>query len=172
VEDYEDDEYDETDNSTDEELEAVTRRVMTSVSPPMNINIPSPTNFSRMSIASFPSPSELPPSPPIDAAAAARQRTSSSYPSGQRPISGSQRLSSHRPSSALIGSFIGLDSMAASPDIVQKDRVLVEGVVQALQRCCLQLQRAPENGAGGMREMWRERLVEVMKLLDVAEGHQ
>jgi hypothetical protein len=161
AEDYNDNTDDEFDDAgSEDELEAVTREFMTGgpLSPTLDSSLASPTKSPRHSIApsTFPT-SELPPSPPISKDAGARL-------SGQRH-SGS-RPASRRPSSALISSFIGLDSMAASPDIVHRDRVLVESVVQALQRCCLQLQRA--QTLDGKRDMWRERLMEARKVLDGA----
>ena len=156
AEDYNDNTDDEFDDMVDEdELDAVTRSLMISAVQPTasDSSLASPTMSPRHSLApsTFPT-SELPPSPPIN-------RDGSTRLSGSRPAS-------RRPSSALISSFIGLDSMAASPDIVHRDRVLVESVVQALQRCCLQLQRA--QTLDGKRDMWRERLMEARKVLDGA----
>lgn len=83
-------------------------------------------------------------------------------------MNANRRSSSYlRPSSGLLSSFIGLDSVKASPETIQKDRALVESLVGALQRCCLELQRAPED----KRTVMRERLLETKRVLvEVLEG--
>lgn len=73
-----------------------------------------------------------------------------------------------RPSSGLLSSFIGLDALDSVPDIVHRDRALVEGVVSALQRCCLELQRS----RNGKREDWRERLTEAKRILEGLEEEE
>jgi hypothetical protein len=106
----------------------------------------SSTQFISNGLAS--PPLELPPSPPSDLV---------------RSMSSAAPKRKSRPTSALISSFIGLDSLSVPAETVASDRALVESVVQALQKCCLQLQRA---GPDDNRDMWRDKLLEAKKLLN------
>ncbi|KAF2668099.1 hypothetical protein BT63DRAFT_309434 [Microthyrium microscopicum] len=91
----------------------------------------------------LPAPPTYLPSPPLSNAAA-------------------QLLSTKdRPSSALLSSFIGLDSLIASPETIQRDRAVVESVVTALQRCCLELQRAHND----KRDLLRTKLLDAQRIL-------
>jgi hypothetical protein len=75
------------------------------------------------------------------------------------------KMMASRPSSGLLSSFIGLDAMDSAPDIVHRDRALVESVVSALQRCSLELQRSRNE----RRDDWRERLTEARRILEGLE---
>jgi hypothetical protein len=138
----------EQDPAAFKELDALTRPMLSiphrdaHVQPPQQSSgLVSPTN-ARASILLGSPPSFLP-SPPVGA-------------------SMNRRLSQNmRPSSGLLSSFIGLDNVMATPETIQRDRALVESVVGALQRCCLELQRAPED----RRDVLRERLAETKRLL-------
>jgi hypothetical protein len=116
-----------------------------------------PARRSIMTPPSQPPSSNLPADPPS---------TSSSSSSGgttnNRPASKSGEFVKH---SAMLANFIGYDSVTASQDTIQSDRMLVEQVVVLLQRKCLELQRAPES-AGGKREKTRGLLRDVQKMLE------
>jgi hypothetical protein len=140
------DPYDEGEEGGYDELDAVTQQALASTSRPQS------TSWSHdrhsLSPRKHPGPSPLlpPPSPPSMLASPVPDR----------------EFNQARPSSTLLGSFIGLDSMDSVPEVVRRDRALVESVVTALQKCCLELQRS----RNGKREDWRERLVEAQRILE------
>jgi hypothetical protein len=134
-----------------DELDAATQQALASTSRPQS------TSWSHdrhsLSPRKHPGPSPLLPLP-------------SPPPSMLASPPPDKEIKPSRPSSTLLGSFIGLDSMDSAPEVVRRDRALVENVVTALQKCCLELQRSRNE----KREDWRERLAEAQRILEGLEG--